>query len=165
MALLKTIREVGTYFRDIYTGVMSLMRGMKVTGGYFLKRGSVVTQQYPENRDTLKMFDNFKGELMLIHDENNQHSCNVCNTCARKCPNGSIEVIYKKVEGADGRSKKILDKYIYHLETCSFCGLCVPSCDEHALRFDQKFEHAVFDKHKLTKVLNKPGSSSKATKE
>lgn len=165
MAFLKTIREVGKYFHDIYSGVASLMRGMKVTGSYFTRPGSIVTQRYPENRDTLKMFDNFKGELMLIHDENNLHSCNVCNTCARKCPNGSIEIIYKKVEGADGRSKKILDKYVYHLETCSFCGLCVPACDELALKFDQKFEHAVFDKRKLTKVLNKPGSSSKTTNE
>ncbi len=165
MALLKTIKEVGNYFNEIYDGVASLVRGMKVTGGYFIKRGQIVTQKYPENRATLKMFDNFKGELQLIHDENNQHSCNVCNTCARKCPNGSIEVIYKKVEGADGRSKKILDKYIYHLETCSFCGLCVPACDEHALRFDQEFEHAVFDKSKLTKVLNKPGSTCKVVKE
>jgi NADH-quinone oxidoreductase subunit I len=74
-------------------------------------------------------------------------------------------VIYKKVEGADGRSKKVLDKYIYHLETCSFCGLCVPSCDENALRFDQTFEHAVFDRSKLTKVLNRPGSTSKTSKE
>lgn len=165
MALLKSIKEVGQYFSEIYDGVASLVRGMKVTGHYFVSSGQVVTQQYPENRGTLKMFDNFKGELMLIHDENNQHSCNVCNTCARKCPNGSIEIIYKKVEGADGRSKKILDKYVYHLETCSFCGLCVPACDEHALKFDQQFEHAVFDKSKLTKVLNQPGSSCKVVKE
>lgn len=165
MALLKAIKEVGNYFHEIYDGVSSLLRGMKVTGTYFVKPGQIVTQQYPENRQELKMFDNFKGELMLIHDENNQHSCNVCNTCARKCPNGSIEVIYKKVEGADGRSKKILDKYIYHLDTCSFCGLCVPACDEQALKFDQKFEHAVFDKSKLTKVLNQPGSTYKSVKE
>ena len=113
MALLKTIKAIGKYFYDIYDGVTSLARGMKVTGSYFLKPSSIVTQKYPENRATLKMFDNFKGELMLIHDENNKHSCNVCNTCARRCPNGSIEIIYKKVEGADGRTKKVLDKYVY----------------------------------------------------
>ncbi len=161
MAFLKTINEIKTYFKEIFDGVASLVRGMKVTGSYFIKPSTIVTQQYPENRDTLKMFDNFKGELMLIHDENNQHACNVCNTCARKCPNGSIEIIIKKVEGADGRTKKILDKYVYHLDTCSFCGLCVPACDENALRFDQEFEHAVFDRSKLIKELNKPGSSLK----
>ncbi len=165
MALLKTIKEVGTYFREIYEGVASLVNGMKVTGRYFVRPSTIVTQKYPENRNELKMFGNFKGELMLIHDESNHHSCNVCNTCARKCPNGSIEIISKKVVGEDGRSKKILDKYVYHLDTCSFCGLCVPACDELALKFDQEFEHAVFDRTKLVKILNKPGSSSKATKE
>jgi len=29
------------------------------------------------------------------------------------------------------------------------------------LAFGQKFEHAVFDRSKLTKVLNQPGSSLK----
>ena len=77
MALLKS---VGNYFREIFQGVASLVRGMKVTGGYFIKPSTIVTQKYPENRDTLKMFDSFKGELQLIHDDNNQHSCNVCNT-------------------------------------------------------------------------------------
>ncbi len=165
MALLKTIKEVGSYFREIYEGVASLVNGMKVTGKYFVKPSSVVTQKYPENRAELKMFGNFKGELELIHDENNHHSCNVCNTCARRCPNGSIEIISKKVVGADGRTKKILDKYVYHLDTCTFCGLCVPACDEHALRWDQEFEHAVFDRTKLVKTLNKPGSSSKTVNE
>lgn len=162
MALL---REIGTYFGEIYDGVSSLVRGMRVTGGYFLKPGEVVTQQYPENREQLRMFDNFKGELTLIHDENNQHSCNACNNCARKCPNGSIEILSTRVQGEDGRSKRVLVTHTYHLEMCTFCGLCVQACEQNALAFGQEFEHAVFDKTKLTKVLNKPGSTSKAKEE
>ena len=50
MALLKTIKEIGKYFREIYEVVASLARGMRVTGKYFLKGSEVVTQQYPENR-------------------------------------------------------------------------------------------------------------------
>lgn len=166
MALLNTIKETGNYFQEIYEGVASLLRGLKVTGKYFLKSSEIVTQQYPENRDQLKMFDNFKGELILLHDENNQHSCNACNNCERKCPNGSIEVISTRVQGEDGRTKRVLDKYIYHLDMCTFCGLCVKACDEeHALAFSQEFEHAVFDKGKLIKKLNKPGSTSKAKQE
>lgn len=158
MALLKTIKEVGNYFREIYDGVGSLVRGMKVTGKYFVKSSEIVTQQYPENRATLRMFDAFKGELILKHTEDNEHFCDACNSCARACPNGSIEIISKREVGEDGKSKRALDKYIYHLDTCTFCGLCVPACDQNAIAFSQEFEHAVFDRTKLIKQLNKPGS-------
>lgn len=162
MALLK---EIGTYFREIFQGIRSLAKGMRVTGKYFLSPGSIVTQQYPENRAELKMFGNFKGEVILKHDENNQHSCNACNNCARKCPNGSIEIVSTRVQGEDGRSRRVLVTHTYHLEMCTFCGLCVQACEQNALAFGQEFEHAVFDKKNLTKVLNKPGSTSKATEE
>lgn len=158
MAFLKMFKEIGNYFREIYQGVTSLARGMGVTGKYFVKSSEVVTQQYPENRDQLKMFGNFKGELILKHNEDNEHFCDACNNCARKCPNGSIEVISKREEGADGKSKRVLDKYIYHLDMCTFCGLCVQACDQSALAFSQEFEHAVFDRSRLTKQLNMPGS-------
>lgn len=161
MALLRTIKEIGKYFHDIYEGVTSLINGMKVTGGYFFKPGEIVTQQYPENRDHLKMMERFKGELVMLHDENNQHGCVACLTCERKCPNGSIELTTERVQGEDGRSKRVLVKYIYHLDMCTFCGLCVQACDEHAIVFSQKFEHAVFDKRGLTRQLNKPGSTAR----
>jgi len=41
---------------------------------------------------------------------------------------------------------------------CTFCGLCVKSCPSKALAFGNEFEHAVFDRAKLDKVLNKEGS-------
>jgi NADH-quinone oxidoreductase subunit I len=41
---------------------------------------------------------------------------------------------------------------------CTFCGLCVQACEQDALAFSQEFEHAVFDRAKLTKQLNQPGS-------
>jgi NADH-quinone oxidoreductase subunit I len=161
MALLSILHDTRDYFREIFDGVSSLLRGMRVTGKYFVRSRDIVTQKYPENRDQLKMFENFKGELTLIHDENNQHSCTACGNCERKCPNGTIEIISTRVQGEDGRSKRVLDKYIYHLDMCTFCGLCVPACEEHAIKFSQEFEHAVFTKDKLTKQLNKPGSTSK----
>jgi NADH-quinone oxidoreductase subunit I len=39
-----------------------------------------------------------------------------------------------------------------------FCNLCVTACPQGAIRFNQEFEQAVFDKSKLIKVLNQPGS-------
>lgn len=153
------MNSIFQYFADIAHGVKSLLTGMTVTGKYFFSPGQIVTQQYPENRKDLKMFERFRGEVIMVHDQNNQHRCNGCGICENNCPNGSIEIITAKELGEDGKSKRIIDRHIYHLGMCTFCGLCVKNCPSNALAFGQEFEHAVFDRSKLTKVLNQPGSS------
>jgi NADH-quinone oxidoreductase subunit I len=54
--------------------------------------------------------------------------------------------------------KKIIDTFVYHLSMCTFCNLCIIACPTDAIKMSQSFEHSVFDRSKLTKVLNKPGS-------
>jgi NADH-quinone oxidoreductase subunit I len=102
--MLKSIKK---YFSEIYRGVRSLLTGMKITGYYFIHPKEIVTQQYPENRDTLKMFDRFRGEVVLIHDENNEHKCTGCSACEIACPNGTIEIISDKaIDAETGKPKK-----------------------------------------------------------
>ncbi len=146
------------YFRGIFNGLRSLLNGLSVTGKYFVKPGTTVTQQYPNNRKDLKMFDMFKGEVIMPHNEKNEHKCTGCGICEINCPNGSIEIISATIVKDDGKKQRIIDKHIYHLGMCTFCGLCVKTCPSQALAFGQEFEHAVFDRTKLTKVLNQPGS-------
>jgi NADH-quinone oxidoreductase subunit I len=149
------------YIKEILNAITSLWGGMRITGKYFISPGSIVTQQYPENRATLKMGDRFKGEIIMSHDANNQHHCNGCGICEMNCPNGSIKVLTDRIPIADGKTERVLVQHIYHLDMCSLCGLCVKTCPSNALAFGQKFEHAVFDRSKLTKTLNQPGSSLK----
>lgn len=146
------------YFRGIFSGIRSLLAGLSVTGKYFVKPGTTVTQQYPNNRKDLKMFDMFKGEVIMPHNERNEHKCTGCGICEINCPNGSIEVISATIVSDEGKKQRIIDRHIYHLGMCTFCGLCVKTCPSQALAFGQEFEHAVFDRTKLTKVLNQPGS-------
>ena len=103
------------------------------------------------------MFDRFKGEVSMPHDENNQHKCTACSICEINCPNGSIEVISRQVEKEDGKKKKELDTYIYKLSMCTFCGICIKVCPQDAIEFSQGFEHAVSNRDKLIKTLNKLG--------
>ncbi len=152
------MESVVKYFTGIIEGVRSLLAGMSVTGSYFIRPKTIVTQQYPENRDTLKMTGRFKGEVVMPHNENNEHKCTGCGICEINCPNGSIEIITDTIETEEGKKKKIIDKHIYRLGMCTFCGLCVKTCPSDALAFSQEFEHAVFDRSKLVKVLNQPGS-------
>lgn len=152
-------KKIFEYFKDIYTACKSLITGMKVTGHYFFHPSEIITQQYPENKDTLQMFDRFRGEVVLIHDEHNEHACTGCSACELACPNGSIEIISDKlIDPETGKQKKIIDKFVYHLSMCTFCNLCILSCPTDAIKMAQNFEHSVFDRSKLTKILNKPGS-------
>ena len=58
------------------------------------------------------------------------------------------------VELPDGKKKMKLDKYMYDLGSCTFCGLCVQVCPTNAIRFSNDFEQAVFMREKLNKQLN-----------
>jgi NADH-quinone oxidoreductase subunit I len=151
------MRSIIIYFKEIAEGVWSLLKGMKVTGSYFLRPSTIVTQKYPDNRKDLVMFDRFKGEVIMPHNDKNEHKCTGCGICEINCPNGSIEVISKTIV-EDGKKKRVIDKHIYRLGMCTFCALCVKTCPSNALAFSQEFEHAVFSKATLIKVSNKPGS-------
>jgi len=154
------MKGVVKYFSDIGYGIKTLLKGMKVTGYYFSHaRKEIITQQYPENRDTLKMFDRFRGEVIMPHDGNNEHRCTGCQACEIACPNGSIEIIWdRKPNPETGKKKKAIVEFVYHLSMCTMCNLCIPACPTDAIIMGQDFEHAVFDRSKLTKVLNEPGS-------
>ena len=137
---------------------------MKITGYYFTHaRKEIITQQYPENRDTLKMFERFRGIVTMPHDQNNEHACTGCSACEIACPNGSIEILWERVEDPEtGKKKKIIDKHVYHYSLCTLCNLCIEACPTDAIVMDQTFEHAVFDRKELTMILNKPGSKVRA---
>ena len=155
------IKSIITYFSDIFTAIRNLMKGMKITGYYISHaRKEIITQQYPDNRDELKMFDRFRGEVIMPHNEKNEHKCTGCSACEVACPNGSIEIIWsRKPDPETGKKKKAIEKHIYHLSMCTMCGLCIPACPTDAIIMGQDFEHAAFDRSQLTKVLNKPGST------
>jgi NADH-quinone oxidoreductase subunit I len=152
------MRSIINYLKEIFYGVGSLLKGMRVTGSYFIRPSTIVTQKYPENRKELVMLERFKGEVIMPHNEKNEHKCTGCGICEINCPNGSIEIISKTITTEDGRKKKAIDRHIYRLSMCTFCALCVKSCPSDALAFGQEFEHAVFNRALLIKVLNKPGS-------
>jgi len=138
--------------RLIY-GIWTLMKGLKVTFVEFFTKKT--TDEYPENRATLVMFDRYRGSLTMTSDEAGKNKCTACGLCETNCPNDSLRIESEVVaDEATGKKKKVLVNYRYDLGSCMFCLLCVKACPTDAIEFDTKFEHAVFDRTKLAKVLN-----------
>ena len=139
------------FFRNVFSGIKSLLEGMKVTFHYLSHPSTVVTQQYPENRATLKMMERYRALLTMIHDENGLHKCTGCQICHDNCPNASINVVTRSnpVSG-----KKELDRYIWRMDSCTFCNLCVQVCPFGILKMDGSFEGAVYDRRLFVFTLN-----------
>lgn len=146
---MSSIKE---YFSSVGKGIASLAKGMAVTGKEFVT--PKITEQYPENRDSLKIADRFRAELTLKYDDKGHHKCIACGICQMNCPNSTISLKTKMVELPDGKKKKVLEDYNYDLGSCTFCMLCVTSCPQNALEFSNDFEQAVFTRDKLVKKLN-----------
>ena len=104
------------YITSFFSGLRSLLVGMRTTLRVFFRKKT--TEQYPENRDTLKMFDRFRGQLVMKHNDRNEHRCVACGICQMNCPNDSIRVVSETVEDEQGKKKKVLVRYEYDLGSC-----------------------------------------------
>ncbi|MCC7233085.1 MAG: 4Fe-4S binding protein [Bacteroidia bacterium] len=149
---------LGNYIRTVFTSVRSLLKGMKLTGYYFTHHKEIITRNYPDDRESLQLPERFKGEVVLIHNDANEHRCTGCTACEIACPNGSIKIVTKFETTPDGKRKKALDTFVYRLDLCTMCNLCIQACPTDAIKMAQTFEHSVYDRSKLTKVLNNEGS-------
>lgn len=153
---------VSQYFSGLFKGIKSLLAGMSVTMRAFFSKK--ITQQYPENRATLVIPPRFRGNLIMPHDESNEHACTACGICQMNCPNGTIKVVSEMIQTEDGKKKKILSQYFYNLGQCTFCNLCVLTCPSDAIIFDGDFENSIFTRAGLTKQLNHEGSKLREKK-
>ena len=143
--------SVKEYFSSLGSGVVSLLKGMQVTGKEFIT--PKITECYPENRQEHQWPERFRAILRFTED-GGRHKCIACGSCERACPNGTITLTSKMEEGEGGAKRKVLDKYSYNLGSCTFCQLCVTSCPTGAIYFSNDFEQAVFTRGKLVKELN-----------
>ncbi|MDE6331000.1 MAG: NADH-quinone oxidoreductase subunit I [Muribaculaceae bacterium] len=144
--------SVKEYFSSLGSGVLSLLKGLQVTGKELVT--PKITELYPENRETHLVPERFRAILRLKYDAEGNHKCIACGTCERNCPNGTITIETRMVDTAAGTKKKKLDRYLYDLGSCTFCQLCVSTCPTDALEFNNDFEQAVFTRSKLVKQLN-----------
>ncbi|MDP4209559.1 MAG: NADH-quinone oxidoreductase subunit I [Bacteroidota bacterium] len=157
------MKTVLRYLQEVALAFRSLWSGLRLTLYFFTHpRKEIITEQYPENRTTsINIPERFAGEVVLTHDENNEHKCTACTLCEMACPNGTIKIISAQVETEDGKKKKVLDKWVYNLGMCTFCAQCIDACPQNAITMKNSFELSVYNRSDLIKTLNKPGSKLK----
>jgi len=109
---------------------VGVAKGMAVTVKHLFR--SPITVQYPEEK--LVVSRRIRGnELVWFSDK-----CTGCATCAKSCPQGSIEIITHAGE----ENNYIVDKFEVDIGRCIFCGLCVESCPYEALALGVSYERA-----------------------
>lgn len=141
----------GSILRYIVNSTRSLVTGLGITARYGFSPKSIVTEEYPNNRDTLKFPPRFRGRVSLPHDADGEHKCTACTMCEKACPNGSISILAtKNVTG-----KRVLGKFVYRLSQCTMCNLCIEVCPFGAIEMSHEFELATENKEDLVLVLNK----------
>ena len=129
----------------------NMFKGMGVTFRYIRKPSRVVTREYPENRETLKFPERFRGQVIMPHDANGDHTCTACTLCEKACPNGSISILTTK----NIASKRVLGAFVYRLSSCTLCNLCIEACPFDAIHMGAGFEMAAYSREPLDLILNK----------
>lgn len=94
------------YLADVFGAIASLLKGMKMTGYYFTHRKEIITQNYPDHPGLMKLPERFRGEVVMPHDENNEHACTGCTACELACPNATIKIITKFDISPEGKRKR-----------------------------------------------------------
>lgn len=130
---------------------VNMFKGMGVTFRYIRKPSRVVTREYPENRSTLTFPERFRGQVIMPHDANGDHTCTACTLCEKACPNGSISILTTK----NIASKRVLGAFVYRLSSCTLCNLCIEACPFDAIHMGAGFEMATFSREPLDLILNK----------
>ncbi len=130
-----------------------IVKGLGLTWKHFvknftasLKRGPHTVPtcwQYPEDRRKISPI--FRGEHLLLLDEQGREKCVGCGMCARACPAKCITVKRGKVaEGEESRyaGKTYCEEFQIDLLRCIFCGFCEEACPKGAIALGKGYELA-----------------------
>lgn len=135
----------------IFDAAKSLVTGLAITAGYFFRPKTIVTQEYPDNRATLKFPPRFRGRVVMPHDAQGEHKCTACGLCEKACPNGTISILATR----NLAGKRVLGRFVYRLGQCTLCNLCIEVCPFGAIEMGHAYELATCARADLTDVLNR----------
>jgi NADH-quinone oxidoreductase subunit I len=119
-----------TFMESLY--LVAIYKGLMITLSHLFKRK--VTVKYPEQ--TRELSPVYRGQHMLMRDDEGRERCTACGLCALSCP---AEAITMKAEERKPdekhlyREEKYASIYEINMLRCIFCGLCEEACPKQAI--------------------------------
>jgi NADH-quinone oxidoreductase subunit I len=136
------------YINNIWTGLITVFIGMKVTFKHLFV--PAVTIQYPDEKLTLPQRE--RNRLYVNMDD-----CIGCDQCARACPVDCIAIeTVKSLPSEDlGKTsngkKKVLwvTQFDIDIAKCCYCQLCVFPCPTECIYMTDVYEFSEFERGNL----------------
>jgi NADH-quinone oxidoreductase subunit I len=121
----------------------------------------LITVEYPEVK--LKPPENFRFLPFLIYEpvtdaagkpivdaatgkeEIGVERCTACGICAKVCPPQCIWIVRATTE--DGKPKPKASEFYIDIDVCMNCGMCAEFCPFDAIKMDNEYELAGYERH------------------
>ncbi|MFT4070499.1 MAG: NADH-quinone oxidoreductase subunit NuoI [Dysgonamonadaceae bacterium] len=119
-----------TFLESTY--LPEIVRGLGITIRHFFQKK--VTVQYPEQKRPLSPV--YRGQHVLMRDEEGRERCTACGMCALACPAEAITMTAEERKPGEEhlyREEKYAATYEINMLRCIFCGICEEACPKEAI--------------------------------
>jgi NADH-quinone oxidoreductase subunit I len=119
-----------TFWERMY--LIAIVKGLFITIKHLFRRK--VTIQYPEQ--VREFSPVYRGQHMLMRDDEGRERCTACGLCALSCPAEAITMVAEERKPDEKhlyREEKYASIYEINMLRCIFCGLCEEACPKEAI--------------------------------